>query len=205
MRRQTFRAHAAWLATVTLAACASAKRNAPPEQVNVTPTTIRVETPSGTVEARTTAEDRATAITINVAPEVAWKNLPAVYGELQARARASGRRSAMSRERERRAEPHAHAARPRIRRFGDLPELGAEREADARRQCEVRNRCRAHDPVARVERAAAARTSIERERRRERKRECARRTEPQAPAHSGAERDLVGADHLPGVLRRCSR
>src|SRR5438067_9470501 len=83
MRRQTFRAHAAWLATVTLAACASAKRNAPPEQVNVTPTTIRVETPSGTVEARTTAEDRATAITINVAPEVAWKNLPAVYGELQ--------------------------------------------------------------------------------------------------------------------------
>lgn len=65
-----------------LAACASAA-NAPTDQVSITPQTVRVETPGGsTIEARTTAEDRAEARTINTKPEIAWAKLPAVYAEL---------------------------------------------------------------------------------------------------------------------------
>jgi hypothetical protein len=64
-----------------LAACASG-RHRPPEQVNITPTTVRIETPTGAVEARTVAEDHAETRTINVKPQDAWAKLPAVYAEL---------------------------------------------------------------------------------------------------------------------------
>ena len=78
----TLSSSATTLATLLLAACA-ANTNVPPEQVNVTPQTVRVESPNGGVlEARTTAEDRAAAVTIAVKPEVAWAKLPAVYEEL---------------------------------------------------------------------------------------------------------------------------
>jgi hypothetical protein len=68
-------------AALLVVACATSQ-SAPPQQVAVTPNTLRVETPNGVVEARTTAEDRAEVQTIKTPLEAAWSKLPAVYGEL---------------------------------------------------------------------------------------------------------------------------
>jgi len=65
------------------AGCASSAGSAPQETVSVTPNNVRIETPTGDVEAHTVAEDRSVTQTIKASPEAAWAKLPAVYTELQ--------------------------------------------------------------------------------------------------------------------------
>ena len=70
------------LSTALLAACASASKNAPPEQVSMAPSNTRIETPGATYELRNVTSDRAEAITVKVKPEVAWTKMTAVYAEV---------------------------------------------------------------------------------------------------------------------------
>jgi len=70
------------LTAALLAACASSN-GPPPDQVAITPNTVRVETPTGSMEARTVAEDRAETRVIQVPPDAAWRSIAAVYGELE--------------------------------------------------------------------------------------------------------------------------
>jgi hypothetical protein len=67
-------------ALLALAACASGPP--PADQVTVTPTRTRIDTPTGSYDLRTTVEDRGEAITLKVAPDVAWSKIAAVYAEL---------------------------------------------------------------------------------------------------------------------------
>jgi hypothetical protein len=73
------------LASVTalLAAGCASTAAAPQETVSVTPNNVRIETPTGDVEAHTVAEDRSVTQTIKANPDVAWSKLPAVFTELQ--------------------------------------------------------------------------------------------------------------------------
>ena len=80
LRRQALAAALASTLGIALGACASSPRSA--DQVSITPTTVRVETPTGAMEARTVAEDRTDTRTVKAPIDLAWRMLPAVYGEL---------------------------------------------------------------------------------------------------------------------------
>ena len=73
--------HLTVAAAALLAACASSK-GAPPEQVSMTPSNTRIETPGATYELRNVASDRAEAITVKAKPEIAWTKMTAVYAEV---------------------------------------------------------------------------------------------------------------------------